>query len=464
MSLRSKILLGYDNMLHNIYYYSYDYWSDIQDPRTKHLPFINCGPLVPIIFLALYYYVIRIYLPRHMANREPYNLKKLILTYDLLMSLFNLCAFVEVFNHIDYGRVFLKFDYPMDKTSNIEIKEKIVIGHLYLLSKFMDWFDSLFFALRKKFSHLSLLHVYHHMSVPFFGWLLIKMCPFMPGIYLFILMNTFIHFLMYGYYFLSAFGPKVQKYLWWKRYITQLQLAQFLILGAYVFMLAFFQRGYPYLWIVDPRTKHLPLVNYGPLVPIIFLSLYYYVIRIYLPRHMANREPYNLKKSILTYDLLMSLFNLCAFVEVFNHIDYGRVFLKLDYPMDKTSNIETKEKIVIGYLYLFSKLMDWFDSVFFALGKKFSHLSLLHVYHHMSVPFFGWLIIKMCPFMPGIYLFILMNTLIHFLMYGYYFLSAFGPKVQKYLWWKRYITQLQLAQFLILGAYALMLAFFQKVI
>ena len=38
------------------------------------------------------------------------------------------------------------------------------------------------------------------------------------------MVNSFIHVLMYAYYFLSAFGPRMQPYLWWKRYITSMQL------------------------------------------------------------------------------------------------------------------------------------------------------------------------------------------------------------------------------------------------
>jgi hypothetical protein len=37
-------------------------------------------------------------------------------------------------------------------------------------------------------------------------------------------LNSFIHVLMYSYYGLSACGPQIQKYLWWKRYITQAQM------------------------------------------------------------------------------------------------------------------------------------------------------------------------------------------------------------------------------------------------
>ena len=36
--------------------------------------------------------------------------------------------------------------------------------------------------------------------------------------------NSFIHVLMYTYYGLSALGPHMQKYLWWKRYLTVMQL------------------------------------------------------------------------------------------------------------------------------------------------------------------------------------------------------------------------------------------------
>ncbi|XP_060593390.1 elongation of very long chain fatty acids protein 4-like [Ruditapes philippinarum] len=41
------------------------------------------------------------------------------------------------------------------------------------------------------------------------------------------MLNTFVHVIMYSYYGLSALGPSVQKYLWWKKYLTMLQLSQF---------------------------------------------------------------------------------------------------------------------------------------------------------------------------------------------------------------------------------------------
>lgn len=36
--------------------------------------------------------------------------------------------------------------------------------------------------------------------------------------------NSFIHVIMYGYYGLAALGPHMQKYLWWKKYLTIIQM------------------------------------------------------------------------------------------------------------------------------------------------------------------------------------------------------------------------------------------------
>lgn len=38
------------------------------------------------------------------------------------------------------------------------------------------------------------------------------------------LLNTAVHAVMYTYYLLAALGPQFKKYLWWKKYITQIQI------------------------------------------------------------------------------------------------------------------------------------------------------------------------------------------------------------------------------------------------
>lgn len=39
---------------------------------------------------------------------------------------------------------------------------------------------------------------------------------------------------MYAYYMIAAMGPEYQKYLWWKKYMTWIQLTQFCIMLTYL--------------------------------------------------------------------------------------------------------------------------------------------------------------------------------------------------------------------------------------
>ncbi|CAG2101644.1 unnamed protein product, partial [Medioppia subpectinata] len=67
------------------------------------------------------------------------------------------------------------------------------------------------------------------MSMVGAGWMFMRYNPYMPTCAIIPIVNGFIHVVMYGYYALSALGPQYQKYLWWKKYITQIQLTQFII-------------------------------------------------------------------------------------------------------------------------------------------------------------------------------------------------------------------------------------------
>ena len=83
----------------------------------------------------------------------------------------------------------------------------------------------MFFVIRKKRVQVTFLHVVHHMMMPVFMWL-IGVHYFAPQMYIVHAANTAMHALMYGYYFLSTLDSW-KRHLWWKKYITALQLAQF---------------------------------------------------------------------------------------------------------------------------------------------------------------------------------------------------------------------------------------------
>lgn len=62
--------------------------------------------------------------------------------------------------------------------------------------------------------------------------------------------NTFVHIIMYTYYMLSAIGPHMQKYLWWKKYLTTLQMVQFVAIMVHAFQLLLTECNYPraFVW------------------------------------------------------------------------------------------------------------------------------------------------------------------------------------------------------------------------
>lgn len=91
--------------------------------------------------------------------------------------------------------------------------------------------------------------------MPVFGYLILKINPVLPSAHLFIVINTFVHCCMYSYYGLAALGPAVQRWLWWKKYITVMQLAQFGIGMLYGLLVACFQTGYPPVWLYFGFTQ-----------------------------------------------------------------------------------------------------------------------------------------------------------------------------------------------------------------
>lgn len=97
-------------------------------------------------------------------------------------------------------------------------------------------------------------------------------------------------------------------------------------------------------------------------------------------------------------------------------------------------------------------MFDLLDTVFFVLTKKQSHITFLHVHHHAVMVVLIWVFGK---YLPGIEMAVVgvCNTVVHMCMYFYYLIAALGPAYKKYLWWKKYLTLLQIAQFLIIIAY-----------
>lgn len=95
--------------------------------------------------------------------------------------------------------------------------------YVYFLAKISELLDTVFFVLRKRDRQVTFLHLYHHTVMPMISWGTTKYYPGGHGTFIG-LINSFVHIIMYAYYLLSALGPQMQKYLWWKKYITNMQM------------------------------------------------------------------------------------------------------------------------------------------------------------------------------------------------------------------------------------------------
>jgi elongation of very long chain fatty acids protein 4 len=98
------------------------------------------------------------------------------------------------------------------------------VNHVFYLSKVLDFADTVFMIVKGNWHQVSFLHVYHHTSIFLVYWLNAQ-ANYASDIYLTIVLNGFIHFIMYGYYFATAFNVTVPSII--KKSITKLQLFQF---------------------------------------------------------------------------------------------------------------------------------------------------------------------------------------------------------------------------------------------
>lgn len=104
------------------------------------------------------------------------------------------------------------------------------ITYAYFINKIIDLLDTIFFVLRKKYKQVTFLHVYHHIMMVYTVYWVIRVYGCGGQYCLMALLNSFVHVVMYFYYLTSALNTEIRGSLWWKKYITLIQIVQFTIL------------------------------------------------------------------------------------------------------------------------------------------------------------------------------------------------------------------------------------------
>lgn len=222
------------------------YVSSLRDPRTTNWSFHTDARFVFPVLLG-YVYLVKVGGPRWMQNREPFDVRRAILVYNAATAVVNGYFCVQYLRHSFLSGGYSLFCQGIDYESGVEEVHTATILELnwwYTWVRIADFADTFFFLARKKYSQISYLHVVHHFLVVFNSWLFISFGSDGQPL-LGLCMNPFVHVVMYSYYFLAALGPSVRKYLSWKRYLTQLQIAQFVVLTAHMAIPLFYDCGYP---------------------------------------------------------------------------------------------------------------------------------------------------------------------------------------------------------------------------
>lgn len=209
-----------------------DLWELGADTRVAEFPLMKGGPWPVVAITIGYLFFVKSLGPRLMKNRHAFDLRRLIFVYNIVMMVVNTYFFASACLYTKFGlRTWGCYNIDVLDRSD-QMQWKFTMIWFFLMTKFVDLFETVFFILRKKESQVSFLHVFHHSIVPIDVWVGFKYSPSESACF-FPLVNSFVHAIMYFYYALSTLGPRVRPYLWWKRYLTQLQIVQLVFVAIH---------------------------------------------------------------------------------------------------------------------------------------------------------------------------------------------------------------------------------------
>ncbi|RWS27170.1 elongation of very long chain fatty acids protein-like protein [Leptotrombidium deliense] len=190
-------------------------------------------PMLSIIFSYMYF--VKVLGPAYMKDRPAFQINKLVIAYNIVMVVLSSFFFVYGGSITYFSGKYNIICQPIDYSLEENAMKFVYLGWWFLLLKIAEFSDTIFFILRKKFSQVSVLHVAHHSLVAWGVWVGLKFGAGGHNVF-FPFINCFVHTIMYSYYCLSALGPSVRKYLWWKKYLTILQMLQFIVALIHAFI------------------------------------------------------------------------------------------------------------------------------------------------------------------------------------------------------------------------------------
>uniref|UniRef100_A0A3Q0SJD4 Elongation of very long chain fatty acids protein 5 n=1 Tax=Amphilophus citrinellus TaxID=61819 RepID=A0A3Q0SJD4_AMPCI len=249
-------------------------WMGPRDQRVRGMLLLDNYPTT---FALTVMYLLIVWMgPKYMKHRQPYSCRALLVFYNLGLTLLSFYMFYELVTAVWYGGYNF---YCQNTHSAPEVDNKVInVLWWYYFSKLIEFMDTFFFILRKNNHQITFLHIYHHASMLNIWWFVMNSIPCGHSFFGASL-NSFVHVVMYSYYGLSAI-PAIRPYLWWKKYITQLQLIQFFLTVSHTVLAVIWPCGFPIGWLYFQISYMFTLI-------ILFLNFY---IQTYKKRGGSQRK------------------------------------------------------------------------------------------------------------------------------------------------------------------------------
>jgi fatty acid elongase 3 len=217
-------------------------WTSVRDFQPQEFRFVpGVTPMSTIketaTLLVTYYVVVFGGRELMKLRKEPFQMSLLFKLHNLFLTLLS-GSLLALFTEQLLPTLWRKGTfYAICNTNGGWTKELVTLYYLNYITKYIELLDTIFLVLKKKplskksrlyrhydkLTFLAFLHTYHHGATALLCYT--QLIGLTPISWVPITLNLCVHVVMYWYYFQAARGVKI----WWKKYITIMQIVQFVV-------------------------------------------------------------------------------------------------------------------------------------------------------------------------------------------------------------------------------------------